>query len=483
MPPRLFSASRQGQTTPRDDREWARLHLVESTCRCQPGRRFSLALFMVVLEAACGGALPSSPTTAPTMPIKPGWQAVQVLAAATAPDFPLALAGDGRGNAVATWRANSLVQSASFAMHSGWGPVETLGNSDRYGPPDVALSASGDALVAWTPLGVDAVRVRRRPSGSSIWEGVDLSTGIYIEQAPQVAIDDEGGAIVTWAQSGTGVWVARFLPGTGWERHRVLEPLAYAAYHDAVVSAHGLATVPYVFFRETGAGVLPPRWQTCGIHFRTSGGLATEVDCVEPPWRAFCCEIRAAGGTDGRTLVIWAEPQANGGWPVRAAGWWEPGRGWSVRTLLGSGSDATLAVYGRGAAFVLRSSDEVEHGHLWAHRFEVERGWLPAEDLMTPGAGSRFGTASVAAEATGRAWAAWDENLEGSNRIVAQRYLPGAGWAPSFALAVETGGLLFGPRVVVDGQGGVLVLWIEAPAGGGTVSIMARQYLTDASGH
>jgi hypothetical protein len=281
------------------------------------------------------------------------------------------------------------------------------------------------------------------------------------------------------------VWIARFLAGVGWERHHVLEPLAYSAYHDVAVAARGLVTVPYVFFRDARQAPgepLLPRWQTCGIHLRTTGALAKAVDCVEPPWRAHASEMLAVAGPDGRTLAVWAEPQAYGGWPARAAASWEPGHGWTARAPLGAGSDVAPAIDGRGGAFVLRSSDETEHTHLWAHRFEAERGWLPAEDLMTPGASSRFGSANVAMETTGGAWAAWDENREGNNRLITRRYVPGAGWDSPFAIAVQTGGALLGPRVVVDGRGGGLFVWVEIPPEGGAVSIVARRYVADANG-
>jgi hypothetical protein len=445
--------------------------------------RLVLGSVLLVVAGACGDTTPSAPASpTPTPPARPGWQTVRVVTTGTSPANPLnhVLGGDGRGGAVVAWIANGHLESATFQALTGWGSTETLDERADNRPAQIAVSAHGDAVVTWIG-GSPGALVRRRASGSSSWEtAVRLGEG-FLDQVPHVGIDDDGAAVLTWAESQTGLWLARSVPGAGWEPPRVLQSLPYAAYHNAAVGAAGLTTVPYVFFRNTGVPNQVPRWQTCGVHFRASGVLDTSVDCVEPPWRSFGSEIVAASAADGRTLAVWTEPQIYGGWPERSAAWWQPGLGWSERTPLGSGSGdtAALAVDGRGAGIVLLTA--AEPPAVSAYRFEANRGWLPAENLLAPSALSSF-SVSIALEPTGSGWATWDELFPGGNRVVARRFVRDAGWSSPVEVAVTQDGvsLASNPQIVVDGRGGALIVWSEARPGGSTTSIVARQYVAPA---
>lgn len=115
---------------------------------------------------------------------------------------------DPSGNALAVWSRSTngidrVVAQASFRPAGGvFGSAVDLSGAGQSGfDPQVAFDGSGDAVAVWTRYKADAndvVQAAYRPAGGAFAPAVDLSDGAQNAEKPQVAVDGDGRAVVTW---------------------------------------------------------------------------------------------------------------------------------------------------------------------------------------------------------------------------------------------------------------------------------------------
>jgi uncharacterized protein YheU (UPF0270 family) len=119
---------------------------------------------------------------------------------------------DGSGNAVAVWsRSNGsdfIVQSSTRAGGGPWSspPTDLSTAGGPAGEPQVAIGTSGEAVVVWS-RGDGAnlvVQSAARAAGGPWSEAVDLSTAGSDSQEPQVTLAQGGEAVAVWARDATG---------------------------------------------------------------------------------------------------------------------------------------------------------------------------------------------------------------------------------------------------------------------------------------
>src|SRR2546426_9286221 len=134
---------------------------------------------------------------------------------------PLDLSSSGKG--VVAWDEGGRIWASSFSPDSGWGaPVP----GPEGGVEDVAVDETGTALVASCqrsePWGCSGRMASRFVPGDG-WEDATLLADTFSEVDTRIALTPSGGAVVVYPdwgdlQSGTsGIWVRRFIPGSGWE--------------------------------------------------------------------------------------------------------------------------------------------------------------------------------------------------------------------------------------------------------------------------
>jgi len=143
-----------------------------------------------------------------------GWDAAYVLLddPALGSSSQASLGIDGSGNALLVWEQAGLVAvSRRYTPGSGWAasePFETT-NTPDVNTPYLAVSANGSAVVTWSSYTfVPPVGSSWHAWASRYTPGIGWSQGGRIEhddtayaQAPSVAIDGSGNAILVWLET------------------------------------------------------------------------------------------------------------------------------------------------------------------------------------------------------------------------------------------------------------------------------------------
>ncbi|MGD9696281.1 MAG: hypothetical protein AB7V42_11550 [Thermoleophilia bacterium] len=177
---------------------------------------------VLVAERPPGGAW------GPPVPVSPSGRPP---AAVVALDAAVAL--DDAGDALAAWTvadgSGATLAVARRPAGGAWGPPSELGGRwSYYGPPDIALAPSGDAVALWrAPEGVVAATAPATgpwssPVRLSLPERPASADGSDGSRDPALAVAPDGSALAVWAGSrdATGsvtVMAARRPAGGAWE--------------------------------------------------------------------------------------------------------------------------------------------------------------------------------------------------------------------------------------------------------------------------
>lgn len=247
-------------------------------------------------------------------PAGEGWQAPVQLSSNEA--FVPQAAVDEQGDATVVWMhydgSTYIVQSAYKPAGGSWEtPTDLSQPGEEGGDPQIALDATGDAMVTWDghPSEYeDVVRVAYRPSGGSWQAPVDISNEGEQIQSLQVALDAQGDAMVAWAGSGKEVGDivhAAYRPAGGaWESPTSLSQDGGNAYpEDLVFDAAGNAAI--LWQRNNGAdNILQGDYRPAG------GSWETPTDLSKPGSNATdaVLVLDAPGdetGADGDATAVW----------------------------------------------------------------------------------------------------------------------------------------------------------------------------------
>lgn len=153
------------------------------------------------------------------------------------------LAVSGTGDAVVAWTRQEQLSDLSYlkevftrdrVLGGDWGPVKLLGRSQYADDPRVGTNA-GTTVVAWESANEVLVRVRR--AGGDYAAAKTLGPGREV----QVGVDDAGRAIVLWSGGGAdyGIRAARYVPGSGWSSTTTISFSPTAQTPDLAVSGGG----------------------------------------------------------------------------------------------------------------------------------------------------------------------------------------------------------------------------------------------------
>ena len=238
------------------------------------------------------------------------------------------IAVDADGNAVAVWaeRANTtfavkaVVRSAATGA---WGAPVTLSGGAASAGPSLALTATGEAFVAWVEGG-SIVRVARRDAANGGWgsPATVSSSPAPVAGTPTVAVNPTGDAAVAWVQQANGesnprVQVAYRPRGSNWGTPRSVHP------------AHlGTPTAPVIAVDRTGNTVVA--WLSFGGVEAAARSLSTgtwtgPLVLATPQERA--AELQLATDPAGNAVAIWRNGETES---VRvalrpgASGEWQP---------------------------------------------------------------------------------------------------------------------------------------------------------------
>lgn len=373
------------------------------------------------------------------------------------------------GAALVVWRNledNSVryqerAAGAAFTANSS-ATLEAPGSSSAEGRPAVALNSAGAAVVAWAAgsFGDEIVKASYRPAGGSFSAAATISAAGEDANAPDVAIDATGKAVVVWSV-GEGPFEPRFAeasvhgPSGGFSAGEVVnrdEDDGYSLPLEPRVAMDGAgdAIVVYPSERPGGPGTLTPlQWAYMGAGADVFGA-PTDLPSGHTPDVAFGGNERATV-TWQRDGVVYAAEQGAAGGAFGA-------ENQASAPANGSASKPTVGIDGAGNATVAYQAGSGDTSVFVSTR-PSGGGFGEPKQLSSVG---DSGDATMAVAPGGAAVAAWTR-FDGSKETVEGSYRPGGGAFGTTELLSKNGGgtPIAGAltAVGVDTAGNATVAW------------------------
>ncbi len=325
----------------------------------------------------------------------------------------------------------------------------------------------------------------------------DADVDIY---GVDVDLNEGGTGIATWEEAGDvspvgAVWVAWYRGGA-WETAVRLTDVDVAAVLPRVaLNDAGDAVVAYeaIGYDQNGWPASRTVWAR-----RWMGGAWTApqrlCDAPPAPGELYASRPRVGIDAQGRALVVWDQLDVSLARPNTIIGARFDGSSWSPPFLVSGGTRysawADVAVSADGSAAVLWVQDTNPYDPgLPGGGPSIPNIWARVFGGSSWGDPQRIGNANLAdfegcerprvvADASGRAFAIWEEHRAAENRIVSAALDPaGPSWSAPATLATSTGGTVYlsFPSIATDGNGNAFGVWqSDAPGGGGAYGAYAR---------
>lgn len=250
-----------------------------------------------------------------------GWSAPQLIGTRNGADSVnnARIVVDGNGNAIAVWSQSNgtsyNLTANRYTQGIGWGtaqPIETL--SREADEADIAMNASGDAVVVWRDRTLDGngnlvdapvYAVRYTPgSGWGTVQRLDSGTNYgYVLDVPRVAIDAQGNAIAVWHDydgAGQRIYARRYVAGSGWGALEQLQsPTGNDAWRpDVAMDANGNAIAVWMQSHVPTFGIFVNRY-TPGSGW---GGATLVANATIDVY-----QLRVALNGGGTAIAVWQE--------------------------------------------------------------------------------------------------------------------------------------------------------------------------------
>ena len=388
---------------------------------------------------------------------------------------------DSQGNGIIAWRQiesnRQFVSTIRYAVEtSSWSPVRMLSDEDKDAyPPNLVANRKGDAIVVWKHDGKGnttdySVWSNRYDALSSTWgEAIRIDTSgtsddLY--EAPAVAINEAGKAIVLWQEmnENRGVWMNRYdvdLSDWGDSERITTDGIYEFASPRVAIDAQGNALAGWL--RNTGSrdDLAASRYDWESHTWRTPELIETyDADSVEAsPSIGF--------DADGNALALWS--QHNGERDVVWAGrhdgstqnWWAP----SVIEKDGTGNSHHPALHfysAKDAVIAWERYEEDKADSFWISHFAgASQTWSEAE-AVTPNDTAERSSLRIGTDSQGNVLALWLQ-LDGSlNTIWTSRYDRGSSsWSEAQLFETNGEGNPSSLRIAVNEDGRAFAVWTQ----------------------
>ncbi|HET9325671.1 MAG TPA: FlgD immunoglobulin-like domain containing protein [Candidatus Eisenbacteria bacterium] len=385
--------------------------------------------------------------------VDPAWPADgRALCTATSPQVAAAIASDGAGGAIITWRdyrggfpdiyAQHVL--ASGAVDPAW-PADgralcTAAGSQEY--PKIVADGAGGAIITWRDdRGVDADIYAQHVLASGAvdpaWpaDGRALCTAAGTQQSPAILGDGAGGAIVTWndyRSGNAGIYAQHVLSSGAVDPAWPAEGRALCA----AVNSQGPSAIA-----SDGAGGAIVTWND----LRTGG----------TNWDIYAQHVLASGAVDP-------------GWPVDGRALCTAANTQYSAAIVSDGADGAIVTwhdYRSGIDY------DIYAQHLLAGGV-VDPTW-PADGRAVSTAAQSQQYPRIVADGAGGAIMTWDDYRSGGVDSYAQHLLASGMLDPAWpadgrALSTASGNQ-GNPTIVSDGMDGAIVMWCDTRGGWGDI--------------
>lgn len=349
------------------------------------------------------------------------------------------IAVDGEGNSVVVFRqsegTDNSAQQGDYRIWAvrhtpsgGWEDPKCIQSNDPEcivstvegdaSQPQIAVNPRGDAVVVWqqgdaTDESV-SIWANRFRVGSGWDDAGPLETGAKLLLTPQVAIDDDGNAMVVWEgvdddDGRSSIWSRRLTPDGAREALLPVEK-----------DDRGDARSPQVATDAEGNAIAVWKQQTDGPHFD-----------------------------------IWSNRY------VAGAGWGDEAR---IDTQdAGDAEEPQVAVDRDGNAIAVWAQSGGGRAGIWSNRYVAGAGWGDARPVGQTGLGSAR-LPQVSTDPNGNAVAVWVQFDGEKERVWANRYyVASGGWGRSpRAIDEDDEFRATGPQVALDFDGDAVAVWQQS---------------------
>jgi hypothetical protein len=423
------------------------------SCPTRTGRRKRISAALCTLLAV-GFLVPASAGAAWTTPVN--------LSAATSAASNPQVAIDAGGDAVFTWlRSDRPVQARVRAADGSLSAVQALSRvSQPAFTPQVAVDADGDAVFIWGRLDGPNVRIqaRARAADGTLGRVRTLSAAGQSAFTPQVAVDADGDAVFTWVRfDGTNYRVqarARAADGSMSPVRTLSAAGENAVTPQVAIEADGDALLSWVRYEPGTSYRIQTRVRAAEGTFGPVETLTTGAAQVLDP--------QVAVDASGDAVFVWGRYDGICCYRIQTRARAPAGTLSAVQTLSEAGQHAYSPQVGvddaGGAVFTWQRSDGT-NSRIQARARAADGTLSSVQDVSYPGHDAS--APQVAVDAGGDAVFGWLRS-DGTNLRVETRTRSAAGSLVPFTVLSDPGQAAEGPQVAVDPDGDAVVTWARS---------------------
>jgi uncharacterized membrane-anchored protein len=352
-----------------------------------------------------------------------------------------------------------------------WGTPQLI-ESDNTGTadsPQVAVDAMGNAFAVWCEW--DGIRfninANRYSAQSGTWGTPQLMESDDVGNAldPQIAVDASGNAFVVWPQSGMAIFnfnANRYSAQSGtWGTAQLIDSNNNGNAYGLQVAVDAMGNAFAVWNEWDGIrdninanrySVQSETWGTAQLIESDNAG-----DARVP---------QIAVDASGNAFAVWHQWDGTR-YNINANRYSMQSGTWGTAQLIesdntGNASNPQVAVDAMGNAFAVWYQWDGIRYNINANRYSAQSGtWGTAQLIESDNTGNAY-VPQVAVDASGNAFAVWNQNDGTRFNINANRYSVQSGtWGTAQLIESDNTGGTKWPQVAVDAMGNTLAVWTQ----------------------
>ena len=341
--------------------------------------------------------------------------------------------------------------------------------------PQVAMDGSGNAVIVWRQNNNDShfTHIFMSEYRDGTWIGPEgmadyINLDVGYPDPPQVAMDNNGNAVIVWNQSG-GVFKSECRDGIWTElAERISQAGRNAIYPQVAMDDSGNAVI--VWWEYDVSSTTSDQILACEYR----NGVWTDPESISPN-AGDAIYPQVAMDNNGNAVIVWLQKDGEGKWQIcmsenRNGTWTSP------EELAGDITDTSHTIFGcpqvamdnnGNAVIVWRQQDGEDKWQIYMIEYR-DGTWSTEPTIISPEDGD-VRNPQVAMDDSGNAVIAWGQYAGSSVRgykIFKIEYRDGAWTHPNIDefICLDEGPAHY-PQVAMDGSGSAVIAWHQNAGG------------------